>query len=231
MADAAVSDSFELQCRLFGSIEDFLRADTLATLNELVDETIGRLPRASIDTMLKKSSIHAIEGYSSEHVAQLYSPQGRIELTDLAPPLAGLLDASIQEQWEKIRRLFPSARHTSDWTIVEYTEGQYVSDHIDLPFAEDGVTPPKLGAISIQLRAAERGGEFYLQTCDLDLLWGSGRDQETNHTSEWFRRLRKSPWVNTAQVGTLLAWGSRLIHGTRAVTAGRARKALTFIHS
>ncbi|MEV5437188.1 hypothetical protein AB0K80_14390 [Streptomyces sp. NPDC052682] len=106
--------------------------------------------------------------------------------------------------------------------------------------------PRQIAAATVTLSdIQDTGGAFYVETTGSDAVWsadeaptGSGyapgmrfAHDGTDMSSPWFRTMARTRWSVAPAPGTLVVFGSQLVHGTEPVRAGRVRKFLTLLVS
>ena len=228
-----MNGDYFLQTLSIGSVEQFIDEQEQVLLQSRVDGLLAQGRRISYDARARGRSIHEVEGLSLAETVAAYLPASRVELDDLPEDVTRVLDSAFVRSLDQIRVSLPCAAAISNWLYVEYSAGQFISPHIDLP-TNDHYGGWKVAAISVSLNGDFDGGEFSVETCGSFDLWQAGssgpelRPGADSH-SEWFRRLRRTRWLTKPAPGTALLWGSRLTHGTLPVTRGIARKFLGFV--
>ncbi|MFD3413446.1 2OG-Fe(II) oxygenase [Streptomyces cyaneofuscatus] len=227
------------------TVEGFLKPDEIEQLNLVMDEKLGALGRNRYGTD-RRTTIHEIPGHSHTEAQDVYEPAGRIEMTDIPSKATALLDQALKLHMAVITRTLPSVSGHRPWIYLEYGPGQHITPHAD-GIAPDPLTRPRqIAAATVTLTDIhDTGGAFYVETTGSDAVWttdeapaGSGYAQGmrfahegTDVASPWFRTMPRTRWSIAAAPGTLVVFGSQLVHGTEPVRAGRVRKFLTLFVS
>ncbi|WP_203932545.1 phytanoyl-CoA dioxygenase family protein [Virgisporangium ochraceum] len=219
------------------SFEGFLEAQELDTLRSSLRDVLADIDRGAHSERDRGSSVHVIDGYSLTETMTIFEPAGRAETTALPDEAAKLLALASERAVPRLRRFLPSARTVSDWILVSYGVGQYITPHIDLAHNDDDPNHPKLAGIGVPLTPADEyeGGEFFVETTASPSIWAGEHNgvpytrPDCDESAEWFRSLRRTRWQARAQAGDALLYGSQLTHGTTPVTAGRVTKVIGFV--
>lgn len=223
------------------SVERFLTADETAYLGRVMDEALTRHGREVFDTG-RRTTIHEIPGHSPAQAQEIYEPTGRTEMTAIPHEASAVLDQAWKRTLPNIQRNLPSVTHHRPWIYLEYGPGQHITSHAD-GIAPDPLTRPRqIAAASVTLHTPHTGGAFYVETTGSDALWTDTPADNSGYapgmrfihdgadaSSPWFRTMPRTRWTVAAAPGTLLIFGSQLVHGTHPVRAGRIRKFLTLL--
>ncbi len=227
------------------TVEGFLKPDEIEQLNLVMDDTLSSLGRDRYGTA-RRTTIHEIPGHSAAEAQGVYEPAGRIEMTDIPSEATVLLDQALKLHMAVITRTLPSVTGHRPWIYLEYGPGQYVTPHADGIAPDPLIRPRQIAAATVTLTDIhDTGGAFYVETTGSDAVWtadeapvGSGYAQEmrfahegTDMSSPWFRTMPRTRWSVAPAPGTLVVFGSQLVHGTEPVRAGRVRKFLTLFVS
>jgi len=184
----------------------------------------------------RQHSIHEIPGMDAVAVRSLYEPQGRIEIVDVPSEVLALMDVAMQRSMKQIRRFAPSVKSVRPWVYVEYVSGQCITSHIDRIGPLEENQQRQILGVSVTLDDAYQGGEFFVETMGANNIWSNAGSPEleivregADASSSWFVSAPKTRWTTRAAPGTALFYGSQLAHGTSPVTAGRARKLISWL--
>ncbi|MFJ9693135.1 hypothetical protein [Kitasatospora sp. NPDC101183] len=225
------------------TVEDFLGAHEVQQLNELMDLELAQRGRESFDDA-RLSTIHEVPGLTSELARALYEPAGRVEMTDVPAAAQAILNAALERSRAAIARNAPSVESHRPWIFLEYQAGQYISAHADGIAPDPGAWPRQIAAASVAIELAPDGsGGFYVETSGSEAPWTpaspkpvTGYDarmrfisEGTDGSSDWFAAMKRTRWTAQPATGTLLVFGSQLVHGTEPVRVGRVRKFLTLL--
>ncbi|MGW3389666.1 2OG-Fe(II) oxygenase [Streptomyces cinereoruber] len=227
------------------TVESFLRPNEIERLNDVMDDALGSLGRDRYGAG-RQTTIHEIPGHSPADAQDVYEPAGRIEMTDIPYEATALLDQALKLHMAAVTRTLPSATGHRPWIYLEYGAGQYITPHAD-GIAPDPLTRPRqIAAATVTLTdIQDTGGAFYVETTGSDDVWttneaptGSGyapgmrfAHDGADMSSPWFRAMPRTRWSVAPSPGTLVVFGSQLVHGTEPVRAGRVRKFLTLLVS
>ncbi|GAA0572015.1 hypothetical protein GCM10010172_65680 [Paractinoplanes ferrugineus] len=219
------------------SIQGFLDPIDLLDLDVALREVRDDVDRGRLSATARAESVHSIDGFTTAQAMAVYEPQGRDELMSLPAGVTAVLDRAAARALPGLRTVLPSARAMTYWTFVSYTEGQFISPHIDLSDNDPDPDRPKVAGLSICLTdiADYRGGEFFVETaCDPDqwMTNGTGTPRvraECDESSEWYRRQPRTRWRCRPNRGDAVLYGSQMTHGTEPVTAGRIEKFIGFV--
>ncbi|MGW5214421.1 2OG-Fe(II) oxygenase [Streptomyces sp. NPDC004051] len=223
------------------TLEGFLKPEEIQHLSLVMDNALGPLGRDRYGTD-RRTTIHEIPGHSPAEAQDVYEPAGRIEMSEIPVEATARLDRALKLHMAAVTRTLPSVTGHRPWFYLEYGAGQYITPHVD-GIAPDPLTRPRqIAAATVTLTdTRDTGGAFYVETTGNDAVWttdkaptGSGYAQGmrfahdgADMSSPWFRAMPRTRWSVTPDPGTLVVFGSQLIHGTEPVRAGRVRKFLT----
>ncbi len=225
------------------TVEDFLDAHEVRQLNDLMDIALAQQGRESFDGA-RTSTIHEVPGLTPDQARVLYEPAGRVEMTDVPAAAQAILDTALERSHPLITRGMPSVEDHRPWIFLEYQAGQYISAHADGIAPDPGTWPRQIAAASVTIELAPDGsGSFYVETSGSEAPWTPPlpetranyaprmrfTSEGTDSSSAWFRAMKRTRWTAQPAIGTLLLFGSQLIHGTEPVSAGRVRKFLTLL--
>jgi hypothetical protein len=219
---------------LIHSIEDFLSPTELKEIAQRMDSVVAAQGKDNLDRS-RRTSVHAVDGLTTDSLMKLYEPAGRVELKDLPPDVIAILDAASDRAVPHLKRLFPSGGRLRSWIYLEYSSGQHITPHIDM--AVDGTEPSgfKVAGIGVPLNDDYVGGEFYVETCGSESLWSSNDDkgviqvrEGADSTSDWYPELKRTQWVVRPAAGTAVLYGSQLTHGTKPIISGTIKKIIGF---
>ncbi|MCZ7460580.1 2OG-Fe(II) oxygenase [Streptomyces sp. WMMC940] len=227
------------------TVEGFIKPDEIERLNLVMDDTLGPLGRDRYGAS-RHTTIHEIPGHSPAEAQGVYEPAGRIEMTEIPHEATALLDQALELCMAAITRTLPSVTGHRPWIYLEYGSDQYITPHAD-GIAPDPLTRPRqIAAATVTLTdIQDTGGAFYVETTGSDAVWtadkaptGSGyapgmrfAHEGTDMSSPWFRSMPRTRWNVAPSPGTLVVFGSQLVHGTEPVRTGRVRKFLTLFVS
>ncbi|MFE0043377.1 hypothetical protein [Streptomyces albireticuli] len=164
----------------------------------------------------------------------------------LAPPASvqEILGGAVERALPAIRRVFPSAVAVTPWDYHGLGPGDRIEAHVHGVSAPES-RPQRVARVAFHLREAERGGEFYVDTCASDALWtdrtagpgsafapGTRFVREISHHSgpreiAALSGVPRTRWTSAPPAGTAVVYGAQLVHGVEAVRAGRLRKLIT----
>lgn len=227
------------------TVEGFLTPTEIERLNRVMDDELGTLGRARYGTD-RRTTIHEIPGHSPAQAQELYEPVGRVEMTEIPYEATTLLDQALKHHMAAITRTLPSVTGHRPWIYLEYCAGQYITPHADGIAPDPLARPRQIAAATVTLTDThETGGAFYVETTGSDAPWaadeaptGSGYapgmrfvHDRTDMSSPWFGAMPRTRWSVSPAPGTLVSFGSQLVHGTEPVRTGRLRKFLTLFVS
>ncbi|MFC5187978.1 hypothetical protein [Actinomadura harenae] len=225
------------------TVEDFLNSDEVRHLNELMDRVLAQHGRDFFDSS-RTSTIHEVPGLTSDQARALYEPSGRVELCDIPAAAEAVLNRALDRNHALIRRNLPSVEGHRPWVFLEYQNGQHVSAHADGIAPRPDTWPRQIAAASVSIELTpDDSGRFYIETSGSEAPWTPPSPHPhtayapgmrfvsdgTDGSSAWFSTMKRTRWTVQPAVGTLLVFGSQLIHGTDPVRAGRVRKFLTLL--
>lgn len=227
------------------TVESFLKPKEIDRLNDVMDGALGSFGRDRYGAG-RHTTIHEIPGRSPSEAQDVYEPAGRIEMTDIPYEATTLLDQALKLHMAAVTRTLPSVTGHRPWIYLEYGASQYITPHAD-GIAPDPLTRPRqIAAATVTLTdLQDTGGAFYVETTGSDAVWTADEaptesgyahgmrfaHDGTDISSPWFRTMPRTRWSVTPAPGTLVVFGSQLIHGTEPVRAGRVRKFLTLFVS
>ncbi|MFJ7904018.1 2OG-Fe(II) oxygenase [Streptomyces sp. NPDC096198] len=227
------------------TVEGFLKPTEIERLHHVMNDALGSHGRDRYG-VARQTTIHEIPGHSPAQAQDVYEPAGRIEITEIPDAATALLDQALMKRMAAITRTLPSVTRHRPWIYLEYGAGQYITPHAD-GIAPDALTHPRqLAAATVTLTDThDTGGAFYVETTGSEAPWtpdeapeGSGYapgmrfvHEGTDMSSGWFRTMPRTRWSVVPAPGTLVVFGSQLVHGTEPVRRGRVRKFLTLLIS
>lgn len=223
-----------------GSVPQFLTIEDIEEFDAAMAGVYERVLAGTLTAASRPESVHSIEGLSVREAMEVYEPAGRDELMAVPDPARAVLDRAVARAIPTIRVLLPSVRTVGYWTFVSYSEGQYITPHIDLSDNDPDPAHPKVAGLSICLTDSDayRGGEFFVETACDPQQWRVPADggmptvrQECDESSEWYREQARTRWRTRPTRGEALVYGSQMTHGTEPVTMGRVSKILGFLVS
>ncbi|MEV5240423.1 hypothetical protein AB0K89_15170 [Streptomyces cinnamoneus] len=161
----------------------------------------------------------------------------------ITPPRAAhaILDAAMRRALPALRRVFPSARGTDPWLYHDLGPGDRIRPHVH-GVGDPRARPQRIARVAFNLQDAERGGEFYLDTCSAEALWsevtpaaGSAYAPGARFVHEITARtgpvklsdVPHTRWTCSPPPGTTVVYGTQLVHGVLPVEEGRVRKLIT----
>ena len=211
------------------SVEQACTPEESAELLRLMETLIAASDGRYVVGGRRQESVHEIPDHTARQAAEVYEPNGRIECTDIPPEAEKLLEEILIRSLPSIRYAYPDAVRDNGWFYVEYGEGQYVNPHVDYHGRIGDPWPGVLATVSLTVRGAEAGGQFFVESSGDASIW------EEPHVArrglDWstpsFREQRRVRWTASQQAGDMVIWGSQVVHGTAPVQAGRACKFLT----
>lgn len=211
------------------SVESACTTFEANALLQLMAAFIKGSPDAFLAGGKMDASIHDIPGHTAREAAAVYEPNGRIECTMLPPEAVKLLDDIFADNIEAIQYAFPEAVRNNGWVYLAYGPGQFVNPHVDYHGRIGDPWPGVLGTLSLSVRTAEVGGEFFVESSGDGAVWESPlvARRGLDWSSPSFREQRRIRWTAQHAPGDMLLWGSQVIHGTMPVGAGQAAKFLT----
>jgi len=225
------------------TVEEFLESTDLARLNEIMDRALTRDGRARYDAQ-RSATIHEIPGLSSEQARNVYEPVGRLEMTEVPPEALAILDRALHRRLPSVQRALPSVTGHRPWMFLEYRVGQYITTHADGIAPKPDSWPRQIAAASVTIQSApDDSGAFYVETSGSEAPWAPPHDEPppgyaagmrfihdgADRSSPWFNAMSRTRWTVQPAVGSLVLFGSQLIHGTEPVRAGTVRKFLTLL--
>lgn len=227
------------------TVEGFLTLSEIERLNRVMDDALATLGCDQYGAG-RRTTIHEIPGHSPAQAQRVYEPAGRIEMAEIPYEAAALLDQALRPHMAAITRTLPSVTRHRPWIYLEYGAGQYITPHADGIAPDPFARPRQIAAATVTLTDIhDTGGAFYVETTGSDAVWaadeaptGSGYAQGmrfahdgTDMSSSWFRSMPRTRWSVAPAPGTLVLFGSQLVHGTEPVRTGRVRKFLTLFVS
>ncbi|WP_034088330.1 hypothetical protein [Streptacidiphilus albus] len=225
------------------TVEGFLTHPEVHRLNELMDLTLEHDGRDRYDVQ-RSGTIHEIPDLPSEQARIIYEPLGRLEMTELPPGAQSILDTALDRTRPSIVRALPSITGHRPWIFLEYQAGQHITAHADGIAPDPSAWPRQIAAASVTIRSATDGsGSFYVETSGSDAPWTpSSTDIPVGYTdgmrfthdgadcsSPWFNAMQRTRWTVHSALGSLVVFGSQLVHGTEPVGTGTVRKFLTLL--
>ncbi|MCA6091876.1 hypothetical protein LE181_06810 [Streptomyces sp. SCA3-4] len=160
----------------------------------------------------------------------------------LTPPEAAqtIMDTALQRALPAIRRAFPSTTGIEPWLYHDLKPGDEIRPHVH-GVGDPQSRPQRIARVGFDLQNAERGGEFYLDTCSADALWSdvtaTGSDYAPGTRFVHAITARTGPvrladiphtrWTCSPPPGTTVVYGIQLVHGVRRIEEGRVRKLIT----
>ena len=225
------------------TVEDFLGHGEAVRLGEIMDRALSGGGRDRYDDR-RSDTIHEIPGFSAEQARIVYEPVSRLEMTDVPSDARGILDAALHRCRPSIVRALPSVNGHRPWIFLEYQAGQYITAHADGIAPNPNAWPRQIAAASVTIqRAPDGSGSFYVETSGSEAPWvpplteapGGYADgmrfthDGTDCSSPWFSAMKRTRWTVQPAVGSLVLFGSQLIHGTEPVCTGTVRKFLTLL--
>lgn len=227
------------------SVERFVSRDDIDDILSRMERHKATLPPNLLSATRRTNSVHSVDGLSLEATMSAYEPAGRVEIEPLPEEVVAVLECALDRAKQAVMRVFPSASRGGEWIYIEYGPGQFITPHVDyalesLPTAGDGPagglfdhSDVHVSGLSIALTDDYTGGEFFVETSAAPELWRRDRPHlvagGADHTSDWFPRTARTRWTTRPTAGTLLLYGSQLVHGTLPVTRGVARKIIGFL--
>jgi hypothetical protein len=215
--------------QLLHSVEDACTESEATRLLREMDALIARSDGAYVIGGQREASVHDIPGHSPREAAELYEPKGRIECTELPADVVDTLETVFARNLPALRYAYPEATRNNGWFYVEYGAEQFVNPHVDYHGRIGDPWPGVLATVSLSVCAADRGGEFFIETSGSDAVWE--KPHVARRGLDWstpaFREQRRVRWTARSEAGDMLVWGSQVIHGTEPVIEGRSCKFLT----
>ncbi|MFF7024842.1 hypothetical protein ACFY97_28015 [Streptomyces klenkii] len=163
----------------------------------------------------------------------------------MVPPEAAqeILMAGIERAMPAIRRVFPSVAGVTPWDYHDLGPGDRIDPHLH-GVHEPDKRPQRVARVAFHLQEAERGGQFYVDTCSSDAVWtdrtaGPGsaflpgmrfaRDiaDDAGPEAAWLNDVPRTRWTSAPPAGTAVVYGAQLVHGVETVVEGRLRKLIT----
>lgn len=227
------------------TVEGFLTPSEIERLNRVMDDTLGSLGRDRYGAA-RHTTIHEIPGHSPAQAQEVYEPAGRIEMTEIPHEATALLDQALKHHMAAITRTLPSVTGHRPWIYLEYGAGQYITPHADGIAPDPCGWPRQIAAATVTLTDLhDTGGAFYVETTGSDAAWSTEAaptesgyapgmrfvHDGTDMSSSWFHTMPRTRWSVASAPGTLVVFGSQLVHGTEPVRTGRVRKFLTLFVS
>lgn len=213
-----------------------INVDTILTIkNTQCKDAINFLINQTLEDIAKYSAgvIHTSDDGFSKNLSYIYEPKGRTE--GLAgKKLKEKLDEIVFKMLEK-NSLLPNSNkdniRLTPWYLFKYSKEQYIIPHADgSSTSNDGWK--QTAAVSIQIKNAECGGEFYTITDS----FVDDYDTNTNvrfgldKTSSKYNYDIYPKWIlEDIGIGDVIVFGTNIVHGTKAVLEGEAIKAISFL--
>lgn len=219
--------------RLVGSLPSFLQERELQQIRSWLGSDDGEELLARSTAAERNTSVHREPGVAVDQLRSVYEPLGRIEIAMAYIPgqIITLLDSALERRSADIEAVFGVAPSGSEWVIVRYSEGQYITPHAD--GLSDDPGRRSLASLSMSVEANATGGEFIADmTISRDGTVGAGRLEEpADQRAAWVQRRTQRWWVPEVSEGDAIVVGPWVMHGTRPVTLGTVTKVLGFIYS
>ncbi|QLE71894.1 hypothetical protein FGW37_10015 [Streptomyces rectiverticillatus] len=199
------------------TIEGFLTPDETAELRKLLDEHL------------------ATTGWTPARASDGMVPPG---------PVQDILATAFERALPAVRRVFPSVAAATPWDYHDLGPGDRIDPHVH-GVSDLGSGPQRVARVAFHLQEAERGGEFFVDTCSSGALWtdrtagpdsafapGTRFTREISHDAgpEALAELDAIPrtrWTSAPPAGTAVVYGAQLVHGVQTVREGRLRKLIT----
>lgn len=217
------------------SLEGFLTAHEIRKALREVDTLKASRSNGTFQAGFQGNSVHHFERLRLDgtQAAKVFEPKGRTEISISAnlPDVLELLECAFFRRIEDVRRVYPSATWSVDWTYVEYGPGQQCTSHADGSFSGS-----QIGAMSVRLDDGTVGGEFYVETCGSEEIWSDDPDNPelilpTQYNNDWLAAIPKTRWLSQPARGTAIVWGSHLIHGAQPIVKGVSKKFIAWIQA
>ncbi|MBT2382431.1 hypothetical protein [Streptomyces sp. ISL-11] len=207
--------------------------------------------------MTETLAVHTIEGFlTPDEIAQVtkvlddhLAATGWVPARPsdgMVPPVEAqdIMAAAVERALPAIRRVFPSVAGVTPWDYHDLGPGDRIDPHLHGVDDPDS-RPQRVARVAFHLREAERGGQFFVDTCSSDALWtdrtavaGSGFAPGTRFTREIsheagpeavaeLRAIPHTRWTSAPPAGTAVVYGAQLVHGVEEVVEGRLRKLIT----
>ncbi|MEU7134089.1 hypothetical protein [Streptomyces sp. NPDC046261] len=207
--------------------------------------------------MTETLAVHTVEGFLTpdetaevvklldDHIEAtrwipLRPSDGMVAPDDVQEILAGAVVRALPS----IRRVFPSVAAATAWDYHDLGPGDRIQPHVH-GVSDPDSRPQRVARVAFHLQEAERGGEFYVDTCASDALWtgrtagpGSGFAPGTRFVREISHHagpqavaalagIPRTRWTSAPPAGTAVVYGAQLVHGVQTVHEGRLRKLIT----
>ncbi len=207
--------------------------------------------------MTETLAVHTIEGFLTpdeterltkvldEHLAATGWVPARPSDGMAAPGEAEeILAFAVERALPAIRRVFPSVAGATPWDYHDLGPGDRIEPHVH-GVSDPAKRPQRVARVAFHLQEAERGGEFYVDTCSSDALWteraagpgsaflpGTRFVREISHhagpaATAALRGVPRTRWTSAPPAGTAVVYGAQLVHGVETVREGRLRKLIT----
>ncbi|KNB50533.1 2OG-Fe(II) oxygenase [Streptomyces caatingaensis] len=196
----------------------------------------------TVEGFLTAEETTALVKLLDEHLAATgWVPARPSEGTTPPRPVQDLLDGAVRRALPALRRAFPSATGVDPWLYHDLRPGDRIRPHVH-GVGDPAARPQRIARVAFNLQDAEEGGEFYLDTCSADALWSDVRAPAGGAYGPGTRfvheitarrgpvRLADVPhtrWTCAPPPGTLVVYGTQLVHGVLPVVEGRVRKLIT----
>ncbi|GHF65568.1 hypothetical protein GCM10010218_53840 [Streptomyces mashuensis] len=195
------------------TVEDFLTTDETAELTKIVDDHL-----AATGWVPARPS----EGTTPPQAAQ------------------AVLNGAVHRALPVLRRVFPSAVGVDEWLYHDLKPGDRIRPHVH-GVGDPQARPHRIARVVFNLQDADEGGQFYLDTYASDDLWSQAVPDSSDHGpgTRYVPEItaRSGPvkldeiphtrWICVPPPGTLVVYGSQLVHGVTPLVSGRARKLIT----
>jgi 2OG-Fe(II) oxygenase superfamily len=215
--------------QIIHSVEEACTTKESAELADLMEAFIGASDDIYVVGGRRDASVHEIPGHTARAAAAVYEPNGRIECTELPVAVEKILKDIFYRNLPSLQYAFPDAARNNGWFYVEYETGQFVNPHVDYHGRLGDPWPGIMATISLSVRNADEGGQFFVESSGDGSIWEQPRiaRRGLDWSTPSFRDQRRVRWTAQHEPGDMLVWSSQVIHGTKPVRVGRSCKFLT----
>ncbi len=155
------------------SVEQACTSPEAAELLYLMEDFVGASREMYVAGGRRSVSVHEIPGHTGREAAAIYEPRGRVECTEIPQAVEDILNGIFDRNLSSIQYVYPDAVRNNGWFYVEYGVGQFVNPHVDYHGRIGDPWPGVLATVSLSLRNADVGGQFFVESSGVSCVWGA----------------------------------------------------------